>query len=539
MSAPDDAGRSRTHEELVQYVVALLAETGDVSADPEFGGHSISAAGVRIAIVRDGYVFLLSDDAGPPDFVVRGKTPVGPWAADVVTGFRRVPAAVLEDTEAFAARLRRVIDVIDGRVESAGDSGGEPGWEPAERPPAGISLMLDPALKRARDLRLLLAVHIFIAAAVMLAMCLLNTSLLVWGLATAAVGAAVLVNRRRWAQQTARAEACARDAVPAIATIVAESTGRGGLRRVTLRADGADASTDFTWLLPASWGDVVRLDRGGRRVAVLAQVTWREQCVPLLRSGRPFVVPDYIATALIALLLEDIPEDARHPGVADLAAVRSGEVPAPPALPAVLVPSRADVWNWWALATVGVLLQPAGAWLILRHHNTIVTLAALFLAGTGIAVLYSLRGTAVRLVVADDALEVRGPLAAFRGARRIAWDDVGSVALRWTSRALRRQMEEISLGELVASGALKLATGVSVRVLAGEEQGVGDIAARLLRGDIVPELDTVVVSVLSPEGKPLAVHETRTVFQPVRALLARCDELGVPVESSQAVPSRL
>lgn len=399
-----------------------------------------------------------------------------------------------------------------------------------------FSLLLDPSLKRARDLRLLAGVLCLIAALGSIAVGFSYRSHVCFAVASAAVGVVLLVRRRRWARQAARAEECARDAVPQIATVVKEMRGLRGLRRVTLRTDGADAASDFTWLLPASWGDVVRLDREGRRVAVLSPAAAPERCVPLLRSGRPFVLPDYVASALIALVAEDIPAELRHPDIADLAGAAAGTMPPPPPLPVTLTPAPITRFVWWALVAATPALVVAAVWLAGTGGDTLGVISVFVFPGLLIAIAVVQRSRTVAAAFSAEAIDLRGPLAWLRGSQRVSWDDIGSVSLRWSSRASRQQAETHSLRSLAVSVVLQAVTGVDIAIIRTEIFDVGDAAARLLRGDIIPELDTLAISLCSHSGSRLATYETRTAFQPVRAVLAACAERNIHVESMQVTP---
>lgn len=399
--------------------------------------------------------------------------------------------------------------------------------------------MVDPALKTSRDLHLAIALLCFGLAAPMLAMSLLTLSMLFAGLALSAVGVVALVRRRVWSGQADRAIACADDAIPSVATIVSETTGRWGLRLVTLRPDGASEGADFQWRLPASWGELTRLDRSGRRVAVLALRTRRECVVPLLRRGRPFVVPDYLATALVAMLLAEVPPDDRHSSVAAFEPCCGGEVPSPPPLPVTLGTSAGARGRWWLMLGAGLFFLTIGVWLGLRGTQTKGALSGLFCAGVAAAAVFSFRPRATDALIESAGVVLRGPLSRWRGTRRLDWSEVGSVELKWVSRETRNDQSRVSIPSLVVSLAASAAAGVHVHAHLGldaTEYAVGDIAARLLRGDIVPELDTLVVSLLSSAGKPLAISETRTDFQPVRALLRECAERDIPVAASQVIP---
>ena len=406
----------------------------------------------------------------------------------------------------------------------------------------GLSFLRDPSMKRARDLRLGSAVCCFIAGVFCLALSLLSPSLAVAGAVAVVLGIAILLTRRRWAIQTARAAHCARDAVPVIAMVVSETTGRFGLRRVTLRGEGAAADAtgsvgdeEFTWLLPASWGDLVRLDRTGRRVAALASAGQPENCVPLLRNARPFVIPDYVADALIALLLKDVPVDDRGAGVADLSGVSPGTIPPPPALPIEFAPASwlRPVW-WLGLAVVvGWVGVCTWNW---AAGDAIGDVAPLLIIPAGLALYAALdRSKAVSAVLRADGIDVRGPLAIGSGVSTRRWDEVASVTIGWTSRAERVQQEEHSLGELALAVGVSAVTMIHFAISRAQIVEAGDLGQRLLRGDIVSELDTVHVSLNSRRGLRIVTFVTRQRFQPIRALLRECAARKIPVLSVQSL----
>jgi hypothetical protein len=400
-----------------------------------------------------------------------------------------------------------------------------------------LSLLIDPSLRFARDLPLAGAVLCFVAAAVCAALGARDSRYIAAGVVAGVATVILLFLHHIFARQTERAEACACDAVPQIATVVHATAVRHGLRRVTLRADGADHASDFTWILPASWGDVVRLDRAGRRVAVLSPAAAPERCVPRLRSGRPFVVPDYVTSALIAILAEDIPAAARHPDVADLAHAPAGTVPAPPALPVTLSPAPGGRLWWWTLIAGALALTGGGLWLAFRGSSTLLVVMLLIVAAITAAVADARHAKAVSVTVRSDGIDVNAPARPSRGARPLRWDEIGSVTIRWISRSERERGEFGTLTGLLIGGAVGVATGIHVHTPVHHEVfEVGDLAARLLRGDIIPELDTLEVSLRTRSGRRIATYETRTAFQPVRALLAACVERGIRVKSVQAMP---
>ncbi len=400
---------------------------------------------------------------------------------------------------------------------------------------AGITLLTDPALGFAAMWRRGAAALCLLVGLGCLAAVVRDARFAPLAVAGLLAGTGFGISSLPWSQQRLRAWFVAQRAVPDAATVVREWTTAGAVRHVTLRADGADPSFDFTWRLPASWGEPVRLDRMGRRVAVFSRADRREFCAPVLRGGLPFVVPDHVLAALIALVAADVSLEARHPRLQEQPPVELGTIPLPPALPVTFAPSPESRIVWALGASATVAITAGGVWVL--HETGIASiavvvfiLAALMAICTGAA-----HSAASCVVIGADGIDVIGPLTTRRSSPRVPWTHVGQVELRWMLRSTREAQESgDNYARILGAAALGAMGGRFLRLrLTDRREVVGDLIARLVRGDIVPEVDTVMLVLHARSGRRIANISTRTSFQSVRSFLVACAERGVRVTAGQ------
>ncbi len=97
-------------DEFAEYVVEQLADWGQVSVRPMFGGAGLYRAGVMFGLIADDVAYLKVDDSNRQDFVAAGAAPFEPYPEKIKTTIRtyyEIPADVLEDPHELAQWAQR------------------------------------------------------------------------------------------------------------------------------------------------------------------------------------------------------------------------------------------------------------------------------------------------------------------------------------------------------------------------------------------------------------------------------------------------
>jgi DNA transformation protein len=96
-------------ERFEDRALGRLADLGEVTSRPMFGGHGLYRRETIFGILFQGRLYLKADERSQADFVARGMGPFRPNERQTLKSYYEVPPDVLTDPEALLSWARETI----------------------------------------------------------------------------------------------------------------------------------------------------------------------------------------------------------------------------------------------------------------------------------------------------------------------------------------------------------------------------------------------------------------------------------------------